>query len=611
MYVVTIYNNNIPTIIHTDTPDYDAPKVINAVLETGVNTISHFNFDSLDMSILLQEHITLVSVFSQQDNKNIFEGRILNIAEKMDSSGKIVRRVTCEGDLGYLCDTRVRPFNFEDIPVRDFLIFLINNHNKYCDPHKRFVLGSVELTNRISRNSSIYETTLNIISDRILNDLGGEIVVKRNAAGERVLSYLKQSGVQNQSPIMLGENMKDMELFKDLNGTYTRVIPLGNDTDNNAITISSINGGLDYIENSEMVNKYGILEKTVEFKGISDPYLLLEHGLNELKECSKISRALKLTAIDLSSLGNDIQGINSGDDILVINPLMAVNEYFRVVKKTFNLSTPWLSSIEIMNKNSTLTGRQSTMASITNKVSRILDGENVGTSHLQGTIDATKNAIVASGEYQDADVMEKKGVIIENTAVNSQSYGAMAFTPTGFMIANEKVGGQWNWRTFGTGSGFTADLITVGELNGNLLEANSVKVESLEAGLKTTIDGKADKTTVETQLQTMTDNISLMATKTELTEVKDDIVYKVDIISTNGQIFKNGIINTTLIARVYHGITDVTDNIDASRFRWTRTSSDPQGDINWNTAHFGGTKQIALTSADVFARATFSCEILE
>lgn len=516
MYTVTINNNGIPSVIHVDAPDRDAPKVINAILETGVNAIPHFTFDSLDISILIQEHITLVSVFSDQDNKNIFEGRVLSITEKMDSSGKLVRHVICEGELGYLCDTRVRKFDFQDISTGDFLNFLINNHNKYCDPHKRFVLGIVEITDRITRNSSIFETTLNILSERVLGPLGGEIVITKGSSGERVLNYLKQSGTQNQTPIRLGENMKDMELFKDLSGTFTRVIPIGSDNDDKIVTIASVNGGLDYIQNTEMVAKYGVIEKTAEFKGISNPQLLLEYGQKELAECSKVSRALKLTALDLSSLGNNIQGISSGDDILVINPLMAVNEYFRVVKKTFNLSTPWLSSIEIMNKNSTLTGRQSTIASVTNKVNKILQGENIGTSHLQGTIDALKNTIIASAEYQDANVVERKGIILENVAIGSQTYGAMALTPTGFMIANEKIGGQWNWRTFGTGSGFTADLITVGKLKGSLLEANSVKAESLEVNIRTQIDGKADKTYVETELSSLNGEISLMATKTEV-----------------------------------------------------------------------------------------------
>jgi hypothetical protein len=40
-------------------------------------------------------------------------------------------------------------------------------------------------------------------------------------------------------------------------------------------------------------------------------------------------------------------------------------------------------------------------------------------------------------------------------------------------------------------------------------------------------------------------------------------------------------------------------------------SDDPAGDAVWNDANYGGTKQIVVTQDDVFARATFVCEILE
>lgn len=92
---------------------------------------------------------------------------------------------------------------------------------------------------------------------------------------------------------------------------------------------------------------------------------------------------------------------------------------------------------------------------------------------------------------------------------------------------------------------------------------------------------------------------------------KGEDAYRMEIFSTNGNIFKNGEIGTTLIARVYKGLRDVTDNYDASRFRWTRQSDDHVGDEAWNTSHFGGSKQITVTESDVYLRATFSCQLLQ
>lgn len=88
-----------------------------------------------------------------------------------------------------------------------------------------------------------------------------------------------------------------------------------------------------------------------------------------------------------------------------------------------------------------------------------------------------------------------------------------------------------------------------------------------------------------------------------------DVTYRVDIVSTDGIVFKNDDIRTTLIAVVYRGITDVTSQIDANNFHWKRKSTDPDADFLWNQAHFGGTKTIEVFNTDVYQKATFSCDV--
>lgn len=87
--------------------------------------------------------------------------------------------------------------------------------------------------------------------------------------------------------------------------------------------------------------------------------------------------------------------------------------------------------------------------------------------------------------------------------------------------------------------------------------------------------------------------------------------YKVDIISTNGNVFRNGEISTTLQVKIYLGTEDTTDSIPNDKIIWKRTSDDTTGDITWNTAHASGGKSIAITKDDVKLKATFTCEVLE
>lgn len=87
--------------------------------------------------------------------------------------------------------------------------------------------------------------------------------------------------------------------------------------------------------------------------------------------------------------------------------------------------------------------------------------------------------------------------------------------------------------------------------------------------------------------------------------------YTVTIFSTNGNMFKNGITQTELYAKVYKGSLEVTDQLDSSKFKWTRVSNNEVSDIAWANNHLAGSKTIVVTEEDVFERATFNCTILE
>lgn len=88
-------------------------------------------------------------------------------------------------------------------------------------------------------------------------------------------------------------------------------------------------------------------------------------------------------------------------------------------------------------------------------------------------------------------------------------------------------------------------------------------------------------------------------------EIDENISYDVLIESSNGNVFKNGDIETTLTAKVRKGNEDITDQFTDTQFSWTRVSKDPEGDVAWNEAH-KHTKTVAITNADVYAKAVFN-----
>ena len=84
---------------------------------------------------------------------------------------------------------------------------------------------------------------------------------------------------------------------------------------------------------------------------------------------------------------------------------------------------------------------------------------------------------------------------------------------------------------------------------------------------------------------------------------------EVFIKTSNGNMFKNGNINTKLTATVWRGGKEIDKDGSMYTYIWTKTDADGEPDEIWNQKHSYSTKTIKITQQDVFRRAQFSCEI--
>lgn len=107
---------------------------------------------------------------------------------------------------------------------------------------------------------------------------------------------------------------------------------------------------------------------------------------------------------------------------------------------------------------------------------------------------------------------------------------------------------------------------------------------------------------------TAADGTEYAATHTVFKLYDGEASYTVYIESKNGTVFRNGIVATTLAARVYYGGEEITARIPDGNFRWTRTSGDTAEDAIWNSAPRYG-RELEITGKDVWRRAVFDCEV--
>lgn len=150
-------------------------------------------------------------------------------------------------------------------------------------------------------------------------------------------------------------------------------------------------------------------------------------------------------------------------------------------------------------------------------------------------------------------------------------------------------------------------------VNGEIKIVNSEITQLAES-----ITSKVDSTTFTNAISDVNSKIAatdetltkeIQDTNSRVDDVEKNVTYKADILSTNGNIFRDGSTDTTLFCKVYHGNQELTNTLDASLFKWTRVSDDAAGDEQWNNAHSSGMKSVHITAQDVPSRATFTCDV--
>ncbi|WP_294593249.1 phage tail protein [uncultured Streptococcus sp.] len=79
--------------------------------------------------------------------------------------------------------------------------------------------------------------------------------------------------------------------------------------------------------------------------------------------------------------------------------------------------------------------------------------------------------------------------------------------------------------------------------------------------------------------------------------------------TSNGNIFKNNLINTKLTATLWRGGKEIDQDGSMYTYIWTKTDDDGEPDTLWNQTHSYSQKTIGITQNDVFRRAQFECNV--
>lgn len=353
MYIVKLKNGNITTEIHGTKEKLKSGSVVK-----GINSIDSFSFSVLPSNAgfdKIHDYSTLVSVYNTNKKRYEFQGRVLYSSRMMDSSGKISKDVVCESYLGFLCDS-VQEYVYErNWTVKELLGFILNQHNSQVEEYKKIAIGEMTVTDPndnlylgIQRNNS-WKT----IEEKLIKKLGGEIRF-RVEDGVIYLDYLKEIGERLTTEIALSKNMKSITREDNPSDYITRLIPLGCKLKNEdgeeleeRLDITSVNEGKNYIENEAAVKMYGIRYGYVTYDNVTIASNLLSKGKTYLQENSKVKVKYSITALDLSLLKMDINDFDVYNYHPIKNRLLGIDDVARVIKKTIDICEEVKSTIEV------------------------------------------------------------------------------------------------------------------------------------------------------------------------------------------------------------------------------------------------------------------------
>lgn len=412
MYQVTLKNVERSEIIHALSSERTAPK-INGTLKQGINVIDEFTFKIKPNNIgfnLIRPFKTLIEVLNTKTNKVEFLGRVLMPVPSMGSDGVIESTVVCESELAYLHDTNTRHGEFHDISVEDFLKMLINNHNAHTTEDKWFEVGKVEVIDKLYRFTSYEQTTFESIKDNLLDRLGGEILI-RYENNKRYLDYVLQAGKKSSVDIRLSKNLISFTREVDPTQVATRAIGYGSKKDNSEerINFKDINNGKDYVDDEEAIKIYGVIEKTFIYDDVTLPENLLRKVKEKQKEVNRNLVKHQISAIDLFSIGLEMESFDVYNVHRFINPLMGINEELRIVEKTVDINEPQNSKLMIGDKFETLRSFQ-------NKT--VLNEKNI--NKVQNTINSTVQVVAGVNSTLNNTVNSLNDTIniLNNTNIN-------------------------------------------------------------------------------------------------------------------------------------------------------------------------------------------------
>lgn len=442
MYRVMLYEDEQDKtgyVIHE--PNSWGNKVLAGKLKLSLNEIETFEF-SVGISNTNYRQFSpvqnLINVINETTKSIEFRGRVASYETGMDNGGLFLQSVYCESLLAYLHDSVQTYKKVQNTTIKSFFEMIIGRHNEQVETHKQFKVGKVTVENSTDNVYRYlgYESTFDTIRDKLINRLGGYLIL-RNEVDGMYLDYLKDYGEEVNSPIQIASNLQSATREIDINELATRIVPLGADLDTGEddndhsqdasrprLTIASVNNGIEWLEDKELVEKFGIIQKSVNWNDVTIPSNLKSKGLNYLNDQRTFLNTWVVSAVNIGLMDKRYESFSLGNRHPIILPQVSDTEQLQIIGKEVDILQPQKSTLTIGSGKQTLSSLQleaREQGTSIDNLTRVTSTVNQNVKKIDGSVKEIEQSVSVFSEglavFDDKLLTfeEQQSILLKNT----------------------------------------------------------------------------------------------------------------------------------------------------------------------------------------------------
>ncbi|BCI59895.1 phage tail protein [Solibaculum mannosilyticum] len=500
---------------------FDRSEQLIATLsnQTGANLLSVVHSEQLNTLSVTLQYSGRLSLFSGYylgfyDTDDFFQLFEIKRMEEVQNGDGMAVEVYAEHVVYELLSEMVVDFTLQNATADDVVDGILSGTRWTCNSSQNFGTHTVDLT---------YKNALSCLNQ--VQEMWGlcyrpRLILEDNRVTERHIELLPRLGADVNYRFEWGKNLLEVERVTDSRNIVTALYGRGK-----TLTLKQLDGqpsrgqrvdfgevqwskpgdpadkplGQLWVGDEEAREAYGYgqgsEQKRHRFGSVTfdleDPADVLQATWQALQEKKYPKVSYHLRAVELERIvPNGLRSIRLGDTVQVLDQGLLLYGMTEFTAQVVDLERDYLSPI---NTRITLSNQDVDLESILSQLGRqqdrMLEKESVwddtalrngpdapvDTSRLEGSIDLLTNQLVASGAFQSVTPLEGKGILLENTDPSSSDYGALYLGPGFLAVASDQVDGEWRWRTFGTGRGFTADELVTGTLDAALVKTGRLQ----------------------------------------------------------------------------------------------------------------------------------------